>query len=97
KGFCVYHQFRREILEAFFTHTDHVLLGEILKVSGTFEAESVLFLAEYDGIGVSFADMPADNPDGDLAVFFALYFFGHDTPYIFGLPGLGKKNNINSI
>jgi hypothetical protein len=80
KGFCIYHQFRREILEAFFTHTDHVLLCEILKISGTFEAEGILPFTKDDRIGVSIADMSADKPDGNLAMFFALYFFSHDTP-----------------
>jgi hypothetical protein len=80
KGFCVYHQSRREILEAFFTHTDHILLREILEVSGTFEAEGIVLPTEYDRIGVSIADMVADKPDRNLTVFFALSFFGHDTP-----------------
>lgn len=81
KGFCVYHQLRREILEAFFAHTDHVLLGEIFEIPGTFEAEGILLLTEYDRIGAPIADMPADNPNENLTVFVTLYFFSHDTPY----------------
>jgi hypothetical protein len=82
KGFCVYHQFCCEILKAFLAHSYHVQFSEVFKIMGTIEAEGVLLFAEYNRLGGPVSNMSADNPDGNFTVFYACFFFGHNTPPI---------------
>jgi hypothetical protein len=79
KGPGVYHQFCREILEAFFAHAHHIELCEIFEITGTFKAKGILVLAEYNRIGASFSHMFTDNPNGNLSMFRACFFFRHNT------------------
>ncbi|TKB27111.1 YhbY family RNA-binding protein [Desulfopila sp. IMCC35006] len=80
KSTGVYHQFCGEVLEAFEAHTRDIQLGEILKIPGTGKAETVLIFAEYDRVGASICHVSADNPDGNISVFGACFFFGHFAP-----------------
>ena len=80
KGFCVYHQFCREILEALFAHGHHTQLREIFNITGAVKAQGILILTENDCIGASVSHMTTDNPDGNLSVFFAYFFFGRNAP-----------------
>ncbi len=78
KGLCVYHQLCCEILKAFFAHTYYVLFRKLFEIISTFKAKGILIFAEYNRLCTSNSHMFADNPDGNLPVFFACFFFGHD-------------------
>jgi len=88
KGLGVDHQLCRKIFEAFFAHAGHIKFCEVFEITGTFKAEGILVPAEYNCIGAAISHMFADNPGGNLPVFWACIFFAHNLSCILVVAGL---------
>jgi hypothetical protein len=80
KSFCLYHHFCGEVFEAFYTHAHHIRFCEVEEITGALKAKGISILTEYDCFGAAVSNMSADDPDGNVPMFLASFFYGHTLP-----------------